>query len=334
MRPSAADCEHVFEILRGHHANGKLRFERPAKVPPPSLEVAGCGETQQVLDGLNRTILSGSKSMKNANNAIQNIVQRYGTITKSTMISGEKITPVKGCIDWNKVREMGMAELKAVIGCGGLQQVGSEAVGNVLDTTYTVNNERIAAFKEEKETGIPADVGGAELLTQSQKDMEIWMFDNGILSLEHLRALPMETVMNQLIQFRGVGVKTAACVILFCLQEPCFAVDTHCFRIAQWLGWIPQHLKEDSGRDKAFAHLDLRIPDQLKYGLHQLFIEHGQNCHRCVAGTVEGTKSWQDCVCPLEDLLSRQKAVRRAAAGNAAIVRKRKAAVLEEDPEI
>lgn len=271
--------------------------------------------------------------MKNANNAIQNIVQRYGSITKSATIDGEEITPVKNCIDWNKVREMGKEELRVTIGCGGLQKVGSEAVANVLETTYTVNNERITAFKQEKEIGIPADVAGAATMAQSQKDMEIWMFDNGILSLEHLRALPMETVMNQLVQFRGVGVKTAACVILFCLQEPCFAVDTHCFRIAQWLGWIPQHLREDSGRDKAFAHLNVRIPDHLKYGLHQLFIEHGQNCHRCVAGTVEGTKNWQDCVCPLEDLLSRQKTASKAVVGKTATARKRKAAVMEEEED-
>jgi hypothetical protein len=31
---------------------------------------------------------------------------------------------------------------------------------------------------------------------------------------------------------------------LFCLQRPCFAVDTHIFRLCRWLGWIPARSNE------------------------------------------------------------------------------------------
>lgn len=306
-RPSAADCEEVYAILSAQHADGNLKYERPAKIPPPSLEIAGCGETQLILDGLIRTILSGATTMKNANSAIQSVANFYGTVTKSVVIDGTKITPVKDSIDWNKVRLLGVDEFKRRIRSGGLQEINSQAIIANLEEIYAWNAERIAAFKQEKAVGIPAAITGAERLTQSQKDMEIWMFENGVISLEHLRGLSAQEVMHELVQLDKVAVKTAACVILFSLQEPCFAVDTHCFRMAQWLGWLPQDLNDKSGRHKAFAHLDLRIPDHFKYGLHQLFIEHGQNCNRCKAGTIEGTKNWGLCNCPLEHLLERKK---------------------------
>lgn len=341
--PTAAQCQHVFDLLKEQHANGKLNFVRPAKIPPPSLDVAGCGETPLLIDGLARTILSGSTSMKNANNAIQQVVDCYGTITKSAVMDGQVVTPVKNCIDWDRVRREGVAKFGEVIKCGGLQNVGSKAVLSILETTHAINTKRAAAFRQEKETEVPITAAaaaaeddddsyyvpdGADALTQSQKDMEIWMHDNGVVSLEHLRALPAAAVMDELVQLHGVGVKTAACVILFCLQEPCFAVDTHCFRLPQWLGWLPARLYEGSDRSRAFAHLDLRVPDDLKYGLHQLFIEHGQNCYRCRAVTREGSAEWEKCVCPLEALLDRsitKKAGKAAAAG-----RKRKVAKIAE----
>ncbi|PSR77778.1 DNA glycosylase, partial [Coniella lustricola] len=303
--PSAEQCEQVYNILRFQHADGHLRFERPPKVPPPSLEVAGCGETQLLVDGLCRTVLSGATSMKNADKTIRDVVEFYGTITKSIEIDGQVITPVTNCIDWDKVRLGGAEQLKAVIRSGGLQATSSKAILNILETTQNTNANRTAAFRQQKLAKTPLKFPGSDALTQAQKDMEIWMFDNKIISLEHLRALPTETAMNELVQLKGVGIKTAACVILFCLQEPCFAVDTHCFRMAKWLGWLPNNLHENSGREKAFAHLDLRIPDHLKYGLHQLFIEHGQSCHRCKAITKPGNKDWEASICPLEHLLNR-----------------------------
>lgn len=304
--PTAEDCEQVYTILSKQHANGNLKYERPTKIPPPSLETAGCGETPLILDGLIRTILSGATTMKNANSAIQSVADFYGTVTKSIVIDGEEITPVKDCIDWNRVRLLGVDEFKRRIHSGGLQEINSKAVIANLEKIYTWNSKRSTAFKQEKITGVAAEIPGAEKLTQSQKDMEIWMFENDVISLEHLRSFSAEEIMHELIQLDKVAVKTAACVILFSLQEPCFAVDTHCFRMAQWLGWLPRDLK-DSGRHKAFAHLDLCIPDQLKYGLHQLFIEHGQNCVRCKANTREGTKNWDSANCPLEHLLQREK---------------------------
>lgn len=309
--PSPDDCETVYAILSAQHANGHLKFERPPKIPPPSLEVAGCGETPLVLDGLIRTILSGATTMANANNAIERVSSFYGTVTKSVLVDGEETTPVKDAIDWNRVRLLGVDEFERQIHTGGLQKGKSKAIIANLDKIHALNAKRCAAFKHEKATGTPANVPGAEKLTQRQKDMEIWMFENQVISLEHIRSLSAEQVMNELVQLDQVAVKTAACVLLFSLQEPCFAVDTHCLRMAHWLGWLPNDTQGKVGPSKAFAHLNLRIPDHLKYGLHQLFIEHGQNCERCRAITNEGSKDWESCVCPVEHLLKRTKRERK-----------------------
>ncbi|KAI1770553.1 DNA glycosylase [Hypoxylon cercidicola] len=105
---------------------------------------------------------------------------------------------------------------------------------------------------------------------------------HGRYSLDHLLRLEPddESVMRELISFKGVGPKTASCVLLFCVGRDSFAVDTHVHRLAGALGWRPAA----ASRDETFAHLDARVPDPLKYGLHVLFVEHGRRCPECKAG--------------------------------------------------
>ena len=50
----------------------------------------------------------------------------------------------------------------------------------------------------------------------------------------------MNIVFSELVKYKGVGPKTASCVLLFCLKRESFAVDTHIFRITKKIGWIPQ----------------------------------------------------------------------------------------------
>lgn len=61
------------------------------------------------------------------------------------------------------------------------------------------------------------------------------------LSLEHLRGLPTDDVKASLRRFKGVGPKTVSCVLLFTLGRAEFPVDTHVWRIAKRLGWVPAH---------------------------------------------------------------------------------------------
>ncbi|EEY20443.1 base excision DNA repair protein [Verticillium alfalfae VaMs.102] len=102
----------------------------------------------------------------------------------------------------------------------------------------------------------------------------------GAYSLDHMFDKTDEEAMRELIGFQGVGPKTASCVLLFCLRRESFAVDTHVWRITGLLGWRPK----TASRDETYAHLDVRIPDEDKYGLHILLVKHGKVCDECKAG--------------------------------------------------
>lgn len=102
----------------------------------------------------------------------------------------------------------------------------------------------------------------------------------GEYSLDHLHRAESEEAMREMLSFQGVGPKTASCVLLFCLGRESFAVDTHVYRITGLLGWRPAK----ATRDETHAHLDVRIPDEDKFGLHILLVEHGRKCEECRAG--------------------------------------------------
>lgn len=102
----------------------------------------------------------------------------------------------------------------------------------------------------------------------------------GVYSLDHLFKASDEEAMREMLSFQGVGPKTASCVLLFCLQRESFAVDTHVHRITGLLGWRPKN----ADREQAHSHLDVMIPDEDKYGLHILLVNHGKACDECKAG--------------------------------------------------
>ncbi|KAL7907776.1 DNA glycosylase [Trichoderma velutinum] len=102
----------------------------------------------------------------------------------------------------------------------------------------------------------------------------------GSYSLDHLLHASNDSAMREFLSFQGVGPKTASCVLLFCLQRDSFPVDTHVYRITGLLGWRPT----TASREEAQAHLEARIPDEDKYGLHILLVNHGKKCDECRAG--------------------------------------------------
>lgn len=102
---------------------------------------------------------------------------------------------------------------------------------------------------------------------------------HGRYNLQHLAApgVTDERAMQELVSLDGVGPKTAACVLSFCLGRQAFAVDTHVFRLSKLLGWVPKA----ADRVGAQAHLELKVPPELKYGLHVMMVRHGRTCRGC-----------------------------------------------------
>ncbi|RYP62530.1 hypothetical protein DL770_009569 [Monosporascus sp. CRB-9-2] len=290
MAPTPAQCEEVYKLLADMHDD--VQPQAPEVIPAPSIEVAGCGEVPSVLDALLRTLLSGATTFDNADKMIKGLVEKFGILPEGIG---------KGSIDWNKVRLSPLEDVVDAICVGGLGNNKAKSIKAILDMVHQETIERRDAYLEERETGIAASVIGAAVKTKGQKDLEIEKVEKNILSLDHIRDLSVDEAMKEFTKYPGVGVKTSACVILFCLQRPCFAVDTHVDKFSRWLRWVP----EKATVDDIFSHLEVRCPDHLKYGLHQLFIRHGKTCGKCRRGTVEGTEEWKTLVCPLEHLLDR-----------------------------
>ena len=303
LSPTPEECTEVHDLLLStipperHH-----KFFPPDTIPEPSEIVAGCGEVPSILDALIRTLLSANTTGSNSSTAFQGLIARFGL---------EKSGAGKGSVDWNAVRLAPLQDIHDAIEHGGMAPKKSKWIKEILDTVYKENQERRKAHLKVRSTQ-DAALGprGAEHETTAQKDAEIDLAEGHVLTLDYLHALPTNDALDTFQQYPGVGVKTAACVSLFCMQRPCFAVDTHVFRLCQWLGWVPPENKRGPkqkkvDRDTTFSHCEVRVPDHLKYGLHQLFLEHGKHCRRCKGNTGEKSEGWEDAKCVIEHLVTR-----------------------------
>lgn len=274
ISPTPEECEEVNSLLSRMHGD----VVPPATIPAPSLTVSGCGEVPSVLDALIRTLLSGATSGSNSAKAFQGLVSRFGIVQSGVG---------KGSVDWEKVRQASVDEVYQAMKCGGLGQIKSKNIKKILQMVYEENMTR----RESNSLHIEAQ-------TNQQEGQKV---DEPVLSLDHLHCLSKESAMLEFMKYPGIGVKTAACVVLFCLRRPCFAVDTHVFRISKWLGWIPS---AKTNEISAFSHLEVRVPDHLKYPLHQLLIHHGKLCPRCRAISGEKSEGWNKG-CVIEHLVKR-----------------------------
>lgn len=180
----------------------------------------------------------------------------------------------------------------------------STAAKRGLDAAFGRNNfERIA--KADAQEVIDAIRSGG-LANKKAKVIQNILLEvkvrHGVYSLQHLADKHMpdsdvikplisdEDVMKELVSYDGVGPKTASCVLLFCLGRASFPVDTHVFRLSKLLTWVPAR----ADRVSAQAHLELRVPDELKYGLHVLMVAHGRRCAGCKSTGSAKTKG--ECV--------------------------------------
>ncbi len=100
---------------------------------------------------------------------------------------------------------------------------------------------------------------------------QIWEAQ-GDFDLSFLHDRTADECEEYLNQFHGVGPKTVACVLMFFLDKPAFAVDTHVFRILKRLGWI----RAKASPDEAHRVCKTLVPDEYKLDLHINMIAHGR----------------------------------------------------------
>jgi len=334
--PTPEECWDVHDRLSKTHGTVKA----PKTVPIPSLNSSGCGEVPSVLDALIRTRLSAATNNENSSRAFRGLVNKFGIIKEGIG---------KGSVDWNKVRTADQKDVFEAIKSGGLADVKSRDIKKILQMVYEENQARKEELKQDEtppetsDAAAPIDAGA-----------EVSKAEDNVISLDHLHSMDSDTAFNKLVGYPGVGPKTASCVLLFCMQRPSFAVDTHVFRLTRWLGWTPsdaevkrmakdvksanpspikaKRVKKESGdtdvdvkledgeapasvtpkrakgpppvtRNSTYSHLDVMIPDDLKYPLHYLFIKHGKFCPHCSAKKDAKIRAeWGDKPCPIKEL--------------------------------
>jgi endonuclease-3 len=165
------------------------------------------------LDELIATILSQSTSDVNSQRAFASLKQRFP--------------------DWDSVRKARPATIARAIQSGGLANVKSVVIKNLL---HEIQKRR------------------------------------GNLNLYFLKTVPLEEARGFLTSLKGVGPKTAACVLLFSCHRDLFPMDTHIFRIAQRMGLVSPHWSDQ----RAHAEMEPLIPHHKHYSLHVNLIRHGR----------------------------------------------------------
>lgn len=94
--------------------------------------------------------------------------------------------------------------------------------------------------------------------------------DKGI-SLDHIKANIDEEILDELTSYKGVGVKTASCVLLFSLERNVCPVDTHVHRTLNRIGIVKTNSPE-----KTFYEIFDSIPDGAAHSLHTNLIRLGR----------------------------------------------------------
>lgn len=95
----------------------------------------------------------------------------------------------------------------------------------------------------------------------------------GRVTLAPLARMTNEDAERFLVALPEVSKKTARCVLMYALDRPVFPVDTHCFRIAQRLGWASEGVCLTG---QVQDELQDGVPESLRRDLHVSMVVLGR----------------------------------------------------------
>ncbi|MEN8172986.1 MAG: endonuclease III, partial [Chloroflexota bacterium] len=127
------------------------------------------------------------------------------------------------------------------------------------DTSQVIEAVRIAGLANQK---------GPRIQNVLRKITDL----RGSLNLDFLQSYSPDDAYDWLIQFKGVGPKTASIVLQFALGMPAFPVDTHVHRVSGRLGLRPAKMSAE----KAHSHLAAQFPPESYYAAHLNIIRLGR----------------------------------------------------------
>lgn len=332
--PTPSEADEVYKILSAAHP-GKAHVRKPVAGPSIGMtknSAETCGRSPNVLDALIGTILSQNTNSKNSTGAKKSLDAAFCSVTppstpsstssssstspssrpqaKVALLDPDAKIPIDLTPDEHKFALIANAPTEDVVEAiksGGLARRKAGIIQGLLKSVKEKWGRYSLQFLME---------GGGE-------DVNVKPESSDGTSGEGGGRWSDEAIMRELVSYPGVGPKTAACVLLFCLGRDSFAVDTHVYRLSRVLGWVPRAKSvivpaviEDTedmekttssaivspskkGKAKAKAskvpidrvntqmHLDVHIPPHLKYPLHVLMVTHGRACKGCKSVNTE-----------------------------------------------
>lgn len=137
---------------------------------------------------------------------------------------------------WNDILDMSASKLEKLIKAAGLEKQKAEAIKNFLSGVYKRNNK---------------------------------------IKLDYIKKLSNDDALSELTAFKGIGVKTASCVLLFSLDRNVCPVDTHVFRTVNRLGIV-----NEKQRDRTFFSLNQNFPEGIAHSFHTNLIRLGREICR------------------------------------------------------
>jgi endonuclease-3 len=114
----------------------------------------------------------------------------------------------------------------------------------------------------------------------------------GDYDLADLREKSNDDVIHELTQMKGIGVKTASCVLLFAMGRDVFPVDTHVHRICTRLGLA----SGGNTPEKTFVFMKSLVPKGKGYSLHTNLIRFGRKVCRSNNPACDICPLYDECV--------------------------------------
>jgi len=95
--------------------------------------------------------------------------------------------------------------------------------------------------------------------------------EKGSVVLKYTESAGDDEILNELTSIKGIGIKTASCVLLFSLERNVCPVDTHVHRILNRTGVVKTSLPE-----KTFRLIQNNIPPGTAHQIHTNLIRLGR----------------------------------------------------------
>ncbi|MFH1861794.1 MAG: endonuclease III [bacterium] len=152
--------------------------------------------------------------------------------------------------------------------------------------------EQVAAAPAEQ---IEAAIRVAGLSAQKSRRMKHilhWVHEQfGELSLHSLNDMTNQAALQLLQSQKGIGVKTAAVVLMASLGRDLCPVDTHVHRIAQRLAWVPDGVSAE----RTFVALRPHIPKGKGHSLHLNLLQFGRTICAARKPLCANCFLWEEC---------------------------------------